>query len=205
MLLKRLLAGTFLILAPVLLVQAVKQTHFGPILATPKARRTGAPNAKVVIVEYSDFQCPTCANIEPTIHQFLEMYKGKIAFIYKYYPLTKIHPNSMAAAHTAECAALQDKFWPVHDKLFQTQLSWAPLKDPTTSFMAIAQGASLDMSQFQSCYADPTKTGPIEQDALEAQQRLVTATPTFFVGDDRLVGTVFATEGARTIERAIRD
>ena len=48
-------------------------------------------------------------------------------------------------------------------------------------------------------------TGPIEQDALEAQQRLVTATPTFFVGDDRLVGTVFATEGARTIERAIRD
>jgi len=204
MTLKRLLAAFVLLLAPVALVQSVKQTSWGPILAAPKARQIGDPNAKVVIVEYSDFQCPSCAQIEPTVHKFLEIYNGKIRLIYKYYPLTRIHQNSMAAAHAAECAAGQDHFWPYHDRLFQTQLSWAPLQDPTTSFVAIAEEVKLDLGKFQSCYADPSRIAPIELDAKEAVDRQVTATPSFFIDDERLVGTVFATDGARTIERAIR-
>ena len=202
---KRFLVGFVLLLAPVALVQTVKQTNWGPILAAPKARQIGDPNAKVVIVEYSDFECPSCALIEPTVHKFLELYNGKIRLIYKYYPLTRIHKNAMTSAHAAECAAGQDHFWPYHDRLFQTQLAWAPLQDPTTSFMAIAEEVKLDLSQFKSCYADPSRLAPIELDAKEAQDREVTATPSFFIGDERLVGTVFASDGARTIERASRE
>jgi protein-disulfide isomerase len=202
--LKRFLVGSFLILAPVIAVQSVKQTSWGPILAAPKARQMGDPGAKVVIVEYSDFQCPSCAKIQPTLHQFLDIYKGKIRLIYKYYPLTKIHKNAMPAAHAAECAATQDHFWPYHDRLFQTQMSWESLQDPTTSFMAIAQSVNLDVPKFQACYADPSRLAVIEQDAKEAQERQVAATPTFFVGDERLVGQVFATDGARAIEKALR-
>ncbi len=202
--LKRLLAASFLILAPVVAIQGVKQTQWGPILAAPQARQTGDPKAPVVIVEYSDFQCPSCAHIEPTVHKFMELYKGKIRLIYKYYPLTKVHKNAMPAAHAAQCAATQDHFWPYHDRLFETQLSWASLADPATSFMAIAVETHLDLPKFTACYADPSHLTIIEQDAKEAQDRQVTATPTFFVGDERLVGQVFETDGARTIERAIR-
>jgi protein-disulfide isomerase len=204
--LRRFITLTILIVLPLITVRLVKQTSWGPILAAPKARQTGDPKAKIVIVEYSDFQCPSCALVDPTIHKFLDIYKGKIRLIYKYYPLTRIHKNAMTSAHAAECAAEQDHFWPYHDRLFQTQMSWAELQDPTTSFMAIAQEVKLDVPKFQACYADPNpaRLAPILQDAQEAQTREVTATPTFFIGDERLVGQVLVTDGARTIEREIR-
>jgi protein-disulfide isomerase len=202
--LKRFLIGTVLLVAPVIAVHSVKQTSWGPILAAPPERHTGDPHAKVVIVEYSDFQCPTCAHVEPALHQFLTTYKGKIQLIYKYFPLTKVHPNAMASAHAAECAAAQKQFWPYHDRLFDTQMSWAPLADATTSFMAIAQEVKLDLPKFSACYADLAPIAVIEQDAKEGSAREVTGTPTFFLGDDRYVGYVFATDGARAIEKALR-
>ena len=155
-------------------------------------------------MEYSDFQCPSCAAVEPTIHQLLENYKGKVRFIYKYFPLTKVHQNAMPAARAADCAADQKQFWPYHDRLFATQPKWAPLADATTSFMAIAQEVKLDIPKFSACYADPSRTAVIQQDAKEAQERQVQATPTFFIGDERLVGNVFITDGARTIEKELR-
>jgi protein-disulfide isomerase len=202
--LKRFLAVTLLVLAPVIAVQSVKQTNLGPILAAPQSRQTGASDAKVVIVEYSDFQCPSCALVEPTIRQILDTYKGKVRFIYKYFPLTKIHKNAMPAAHAADCAADQKQFWPYHDRLFQTQTSWANLSDATTTFMAIAQETKLNIPTFSACYADPSRVATIELDAREAMEREVKATPTFFIGDDRLVGPVFMTDGARSIEKALR-
>lgn len=201
---QRFIAVTLLLALPPASVYMVKQTSWGPILAAPTTRQTGDPKAKVVIVEYSDFQCPSCAKLDPFIHQLLETYKGKVRLIYKYYPLTKIHKNAMPSAHAADCAALQDRFWPYHDRLFQTQASWENLSDPTTSFMAIAQESKLDIHKFQSCYADPARVAVIEQDAEEAQARQVSATPTFFIGDERLVGQVMASDGARTIEKALR-
>jgi len=201
---QRFLLATFLVACPVLAVYTVKQTNWGPVLATPKSRQTGDLRAKVTIVEYSDFQCPSCATVDPTIHQYLEIYKGKIRLIYKYYPLVNIHKNAMASAHAAECAARQDHFWPYHDRLFQTQLSWANLQDPTTSFMAIAEEVKLDMPKFQTCYGDPARLKVIEQDAQEAQAHQITATPTFLIGDERLVGQVVVTDGARAIEKALR-
>jgi protein-disulfide isomerase len=201
---KRLLTGLVLMALPVIAVYAVKQTDWGPILATPPAREIGDPRAKVTIVEYSDFQCPSCAHMQPTVHSFLDMYKGKVRFAYKYFPLTRIHKNAMNAAHAAECAAEQNKFWPYADQLFATQSNWEALTDPTTSYMAIAQSTQLDTSLFTSCYADPSKLQTIERDMEEGRVRLINATPTFFVDDQRLVGGVFATDGARTIEQELR-
>jgi protein-disulfide isomerase len=202
--LQRFVVATVLFACPVLAVLAVKQTSWGPILAAPKTRQTGDAKAKVTIVEYSDFQCPSCASVDPTVHQYLQIYKGKIRLIYKYYPLVKIHKNAMSSAHAAECAADQNHFWPYHDRLFQTQLSWSGLEDPTTSYMAIAQEVSLNIPKFQACYTDPTKVKVIEQDALEAQAHQISATPTFIIGDDRLVGAQVVSDGARFIERALR-
>src|SRR5579862_6338053 len=96
---RRLLCGLALMLLPVVAVWAFKQTDWAPIADTPAARQTGDPHAPVVIVEYSDFQCPSCAHIQPTVHNFLQVYKGKIRLVFKYFPLTHIHRNALPAAH----------------------------------------------------------------------------------------------------------
>lgn len=201
---RKLVAAVILFSLPILVVYAVKQSDWGPIMAAPKARQLGDPNAKVVVVEYSDFQCPSCARLQPTVHQFQELYKGKVRFVYKYYPLVKLHPNALPAAHAAECAAAEDKFWPYADKLFATQLQWAPLQDATTSFFAIAKDVNVNMTAFKACYADVSRREPILREADEALARGIKATPTFIIGDESLVGNVFAMDGARTIEKALR-
>jgi protein-disulfide isomerase len=202
--LKRLCSGILLLLFPVALVVALKQTAWGPIAATPQARLEGDAHAPLTIVEYSDFQCPSCNNIQPTIHTFMDTYKGKIRLAYKFFPLTSIHRNSMTAAHAAECAAEQNKFWPFHDQLFATQHDWENLTDPTTNFMAISAQVQLDPTAFDHCYTDPAAITVIQTDIAEGQKREVNATPTFFVGSERLVGGVFASDGARAIERELR-
>ena len=201
---KRVVAGIVLTLAPVLGVYQVKQTAWARFLATPKARQSGDPRAPVILVEYSDFQCPMCARVQPSLHRFLEMYKGKVRLAFKYFPLIKIHKNAMASAHAAECAAEQNQFWPFQDRLFETQTQWAPLADPATSYLALAQEVHLDVTKFSACVSDLSKETVIEQDAGEGRDRQISATPTLFVGDERLVGAVIDSDGARIIERELR-
>jgi protein-disulfide isomerase len=201
---RKLFAGLILTLLPVISVYSVKQTAWGKFQATPKSRQEGDPGAKVLLVEYSDFQCPMCASVQPTLKFFMEHYKGRIRLAYKYFPLTKIHKNAIASAHAAECAASQDKFWPYSEQLFANQPLWANLNDPTTSYVAIAQSVQLDMGKFKTCYADPSKEAIIEQDHAEGEARQINATPTLFIGDERLVGTPIMTDGARMIERELK-
>lgn len=198
------IAAVVLMALPVLAVHSIKQTHWGPVLASPITRQLGDPAARVVIVEYSDFQCPSCAKMQPTVHELLDHYKGKVRLAYKYYPLVRIHKNALTSAHAAECAAAQNKFFPYQDKLFDQQTQWAELTDPTTSFMAIARDVQADLPRFEACYQDPAKLAPVYADQDEGKERDVTATPTFFIGDARLVGTVLGMDGARTIERELR-
>jgi protein-disulfide isomerase len=82
----------------------------------------GPNDAKVTIVEFSDYQCPYCVQASNTVNQILGAYKDQVRFIYKNFPLTNIHPYAEKAAEAALCAAEQGKFWEYHDKLFKTQL-----------------------------------------------------------------------------------
>ena len=85
----------------------------------------GPKDAKVTIVEYSDFQCPYCSRAFPTIEQVMKDYNGKVRLVYKHLPLISIHPHAQKAAEAAECAKAQGKFWEFHDKLFATQSDWS--------------------------------------------------------------------------------
>lgn len=81
----------------------------------------GPKNAKVELVEFSDFECPFCARAYPTVKQILKDYKDQVKFYYKQFPLNQIHPNAQKAAEASLCAADQGKFWEYHDKLFEVQ------------------------------------------------------------------------------------
>ncbi|QQG44757.1 MAG: thioredoxin domain-containing protein [Candidatus Roizmanbacteria bacterium] len=83
----------------------------------------GPPNAKVTLVEFSDFQCPYCIRAYPTVKQILQTYLNDVKFVYKQFPLTNIHPFAQKAGEASLCAADQGKFWEYHDKLFETQTS----------------------------------------------------------------------------------
>jgi protein-disulfide isomerase len=201
---KRILVGIVLTAAPVFTVHNLKQTAWGTFLATPTSRQKGDPHAPVSLVEYSDFQCPMCAHVQPTLHLFLDTYKGKVRLAYKYFPLMRIHKHALASATAAECAAEQNQFWPYQDQLFSTQMQWAELQDPTTVYLSIAKSVNLDTVKFGACLSDPTKQAIILQDEAEGKAREISATPTLFVNDQRLVGQLIETDGARTIEKELR-
>src|SRR5689334_7669635 len=82
------------------------------------ARVKGEASAPITVVEYSDFECPACRVAEPPLHQLLDLYKGKIRFVFKHFPLEMMHHTARFAAGTAECAAKQGKFWELHDLLY---------------------------------------------------------------------------------------
>lgn len=99
---------------------------FNPVpkqLELADAQAQGPADAKVQILEFSDFECPYCIRAYPTVKQILNDYKGQVRFYYKQFPLNQIHPNAQKAAEASLCAADQGKFWEYHDKMFETGLN----------------------------------------------------------------------------------
>ena len=88
----------------------------------------GKQGSLITMIEFSDFQCPYCSRVLPTVNQVLNEYGDKMLFAYKHFPLTQIHPLAQKAAEASECARDQGKFWEFHDKLFATQAEWSVLQ-----------------------------------------------------------------------------
>lgn len=111
------------------LQDAGKQGAFDPkpreVTFADTDSQRGPKDAKVTIVEFSDFQCPYCSRAFPTVEQVMKDYNGKVRLVYKHFPLVSIHPHAQKAAEAAECAKAQGKFWEFHDQLFTTQTDWS--------------------------------------------------------------------------------
>jgi len=134
---------------------------------------TGATNSKILLVEFSDFQCPYCAESNKTLKQLLAKYQGKIKLVYKHLPLAAIHPQALPAAAAAWAAHQQGKFWEYHDALFtnQKQLSEA-------LYLDIAKNLNLDLVKFQR---DQTLATPAIQKDIQLAEKLAVAGTPFFV------------------------
>ncbi len=154
----------------------------------PDFRQKGPPAAKIVIAEFSDFQCPACRVAEPTVRQIMDLYKDEARLVFKDFPLERIHPFARMAATAAECAGKQGKFWPLHDELYDKQPGWVEAADPKAAVLGYAKGLGLDAAALQSCMDDPATKAEIDADVKEANDRFVYSTPTFFVNGRRFVG-----------------
>jgi protein-disulfide isomerase len=141
----------------------------------------GPKNAKVTLIEYSDFQCPACAAYHPLVNKLEEELGDKILFVYRFFPLTNIHQNAAISAQAAYAAYNQGKFWEMGDLLFNNQKDWSTQNDPTATFIAYAKQLGLNTNQFQTdMNAQATKDFiSAEQDA--GTNAGVNATPTFFI------------------------
>ncbi|OGH37853.1 MAG: hypothetical protein A3B44_01170 [Candidatus Levybacteria bacterium RIFCSPLOWO2_01_FULL_38_21] len=141
---------------------------------------TGNPNAKVILVEYSDFQCPACAAYHSLVKQLLSEYNGKIYFVYRYFPLAT-HQNAMISAQTAYAASLQDKFWEMHDMLFQTQDSWAKSSKAREAFVDYAKKLNLDINKFKTDLESDKGKNFINDTYNKGLAIGINSTPTFFI------------------------
>lgn len=136
----------------------------------------GSANASVTIVEYGDFECPTCKLAAPVVKLLLKRFAGRLRFAYRHFPLEEIHPHALAAAQAAECAGGQGAFWPMHDLLFDNQ---AHLK--LSHLRSYAERLTLDLSRFNFEMHDTVYLQRIREHMQGAQSSGVRSTPGFFV------------------------
>lgn len=141
----------------------------------------GAANAPVTLVEFSDFQCPFCARVMPTLKKVKETYGDRVRIVWKDFPLTSIHPQAFKAAEAGQCAREQGKFWELHDRLFTNQQALQP-----EALKEHAAAVGLDVAKFNACF-DASKYGERVQQQMSAGAQLgVGSTPSIFI-NGRLV------------------
>ena len=149
------------------------------------ARLRGRPDAPVMIVEFSDFQCPYCRSVQPAIMQVLEKYGDRVTLSYRDFPLHEIHPRAGAAAAAARCAGEQRKFWEFHDALFA---NFGKLDE--NNLIEFARGLGLNERAFEACLSSGKYTQQVERDLQEGLRAGVNGTPAFFVNGRPIEGMV---------------
>jgi protein-disulfide isomerase len=148
----------------------------------------GPADAPVTIVEYGDFQCPTCREMRAVIAQTLAKFPG-VRYVFKDLPLTQIHPWAMTAALGARCALQQNEtaYWKVHDAFFDNQES-ITTSNAWNKTLEIATAAGLDVPAFRICMTSAEAKKPVEDSVNEARTLSVANTPTTFINGRRMVG-----------------
>lgn len=163
-----------------------------------RGRILGDSSATVWVIMASDFQCPFCkqwedANYAQLVKDYVKTGRVRLAFLNM--PLS-MHPNALPASEAAMCAAVQNKFWRMHDTLFASQAQWEVLPDPRAKFDSITTALGVDMPRWRSCMAQHSTLALINADRDRARQAGVNSTPTFFVGNKTLTGADANVRGA---------
>lgn len=140
---------------------------------------------QVILVEFSDFQCPFCARAHQTVNQFVDRHLNDLTFVFKFLPLVQIHPQALASAQAAWAAGQQGKFWEYHDALFTNQDSLGE-----ELYLALAQQFGLDITRFNRDRSGEAANAAIQRDVELAQQLMVQGTPFFVMNDQALSGAV---------------
>ncbi|HSJ15701.1 MAG TPA: thioredoxin domain-containing protein [Longimicrobiales bacterium] len=153
------------------------------------SRQKGPQNAPVVVIEIADFQCPYCARFAQDVYPRIDsayVKTGKVGWLFVNLPLPS-HNHAWVAAEAAMCAgAVGNRFWPVHDRIFAAQASWARAADPAPTFRRFAEEAGVPMADYDACVAGDQVAGLLLQDLMWAFPR-VNGTPAFIIANDQQV------------------
>jgi protein-disulfide isomerase len=136
---------------------------------------TGPKEAKIVLIEFSDFECPYCSQAAAAVKNIMTSYPGNVRLIYKQFPLS-MHPHAKLAAIASLAAADQDKFWQMHDALFANFR-----KLTRENILSLAQGIGLDMNRFTADLGNPKYDAIIAKDMQDGEAAGVAGTPAFFI------------------------
>lgn len=182
-----------------------RESDVAILLSSPKlqlsydpARVRGDSKAAVVIIEFSDFECPFCQTAYPVMKQMLTKYSGKIRLAYRDFPLRQIHPHAEAAAEASRCATEQGKFWEYHDLLFSN-----PGKLDNAALDEYARSLQLDKELFESCLSSGKFKAGVEDDLQAGLKAGVSGTPAFFINGTLVTGAQPAAVFEKAIEQEL--
>lgn len=157
----------------------------------------GPENAKVTIVEFSDFECPFCSRAHDTVEQVMQQYAGKVRLTFRHYPLP-FHPNAQKAAEASLCAHDQGKFWEYHDVLFKNQKALEPAK-----LKEHAKSVGLDETKFSDCLDKSKYADAVKKDMEAGSEVGVSGTPAFFINGIMISGAQPIEEFKRIIDQEL--
>lgn len=155
------------------------------VLVKENSQVLGSKDAKVVIVEFSDFQCPACRAAHPIVKQVIKEYGDKVLFVYRHFPLVASHQYALKAAEASEAAGEQGKFWEYHDTLFANQEN---LKEDDLKNYAKELG--LDMAKFEEALNSGKFKEKVTSDMDDGEGLGVRSTPTFFINNTMQKGVI---------------
>ena len=175
-----------LILLVVLMAKAGSNSNNTPnttldIPVVPTEHTKGSEYAPITLVEYSDFQCPACASTYPLLKQVVKNYPDDVRVVYRHFPLRQIHPQAQLAGQAAEAAAIQGKFWEMHDVLFNTQDQWANNPNAEQFFIDLAGSLGLDTEQFSADMNSKEARDAVNKDYASGAAANIPGTPSIFL------------------------
>lgn len=164
----------------------------------------GAPlkEAKIILIEYSDFQCPACRSYYQIVKKLSQEFPD-LSVVYRHFPLPQ-HANARTSAQAAEAAGQQGKFWEMHDMLFDNQQNWAESKTSREIFLGYALALGLDIEKFKTDYDSSATKIKIEKD-YQSGAKDINGTPTFFINNKKIQNPRNYDEFRSTIEQVGRN
>ena len=174
------------------------QANLAERLVRPGSQEAGNPKAPLTVVEFGDFECPVCARGEAAAREMRTRYAGQIRFVFRQFPLARIHPSAERAAEASECAGEQGKFWEMVDRIYarQSDLTVAGLERD-------AAEVGVDQPRFKQCLANAAMAGRVRRDVEDGRALGVRATPTFFIGQRRVEGVLTAAQLSQLISEQL--
>lgn len=161
----------------------------------------GAKNAKVTLIEYSDFECPFCLRHEDSLKQALTDYPNDVRVVYRHFPLS-FHPEAQKAAEASECAAKQGKFWEMHDEIFKANAAGTM---SVAKWKEAAKALKLDSAKFDKCLDSGETAAAIAQAEQEGASSGIAGTPGTFVNGQLVEGAVPYATLKQVIEQALKN
>lgn len=159
---------------------------FEPGVIHPLDNVKGNASSTVVVTEYSDFECPACRTYYLVLKQLAVEFGDRVAFVYRDFPLIEIHRNAEPAARAARAAGQQDKFWEMHDLLFEKQNEWGGVADVWPLFASYADLLGLQPEQFAADWNSDEIKNIVRAGRSHSVRLGLTATPSFFVNDQQI-------------------
>jgi protein-disulfide isomerase len=171
------------------------------------ARTKGRSNAPITVYEMADFQCPACRDFALTTLPAIErdfIRTGKVRWVFVNFPLTRIHKNAVAAAQVAMCAGRQDKFWAMHDALYQRQPQWASLDQAWPALISLADSVGVRHDSLVACLDTRATVDEITRDAQGSARTGASGTPSFYIEGWLADGAIPAAAFSRILDSIYR-
>ncbi|MBA2733382.1 MAG: thioredoxin domain-containing protein [Acidobacteria bacterium] len=163
---------------------------------TDNGHARGGANAKVTLEEYGDYQCPPCGGLFPELKKLEKEYGDQMRFVFRHFPLQG-HKHARIAAHAAEAAALQGRFWEMHDLIYQNQAIWTPVEDARANFIQYARDLKLDIDRFTRDMDSPAVAARVTADYNRGSAAGVNGTPALFMNGRQMNPNSVTPEGLR--------